>query len=514
MNQLYHSAAFGWVCALVFTAAVALAARWVFLRGRRALRRRDDQVFQLIDQWTKSLQTEVAERKEAQRALQESQQSLLRQERLAAVGQLAAGLAHEFNNILTIVQGHASLLMDNPNLDPESLKSLGHITDGVERTAKLIQQMLAFSRQQIIQPKPLDLQHTLAQTSDMSGRLLGENVLLRYDIPPGLPRILADPQTFQQILINLLLNARDAIGGAGQVTISASDCLFAPADIPPNSERKPGRFVRLRVSDTGSGMDPATMTHLFEPFFTTKEVGQGAGLGLATVYGIVNQHQGWIEVQSQPGRGAAFDLFFPATDLPAEVSAEEALAPEIPGGKETILVAEDELVLRDLLREILTGHGYTVLEAANSLEALQLWEANRARIDLLLTDIAMPRGLSGRDLAAKSAGKTRACPSSSAAATARRWAKAARPPARRRLSFQTLPSGPIGPRHPPNPRRRPNRSPPWPPRPLDRPPRPSEYATMRDPFIALPPSQTRAGDAEKFVGKKTCKNPQMARMSV
>jgi signal transduction histidine kinase/ActR/RegA family two-component response regulator len=401
LNQLYQSAPFRWVCALVFTAAAALAARWVFLCRRRALRRRDDQVFQLLDQWTKSLQMEVAERKEAQRALQESQQMLLRQERLAAVGQLAAGLAHEFNNILTIVQGHASLLMDNPNLDPESLKSLSHITDGVERTAKLIQQMLAFSRQQIIQPKPLDLQHALGQTSDMSGRLLGENVLLRYEIASGLPRILADPQMLQQILINLLLNARDAIGGAGQVTISAIECLFAPADIPPKSERRPGRFVRLRVSDTGAGMDPATITHLFEPFFTTKEVGKGAGLGLATVYGIVNQHQGWIEVQSQPGRGATFDLFFPATNLPAEVSAEEALAPEIPGGKETILVAEDELVLRDLLREILTGHGYTVLEAADGLEALQLWEANRGRIDLLLTDIAMPHGLSGRDLAAK-----------------------------------------------------------------------------------------------------------------
>jgi signal transduction histidine kinase/ActR/RegA family two-component response regulator len=401
LNQIFHSAGFGWVCALVFTAAAALTARWLLLWRRRVLRRRDDQIFQLIDQWTKSLQLEVTERKEAQHALQENQQLLLRQERLAAVGQLAAGLAHEFNNILTIVQGHAFLLMDNPNLDPESLKSLNHITDGVERTARLIQQMLAFSRQQIIQPKPLDLQHTLGQSADMLGRLLGENVLLRYDIAPRLPRILADPQMLQQILINLLLNARDAVGSAGQVTISAIECQFAPADIPQKSERKAGRFVRLRVSDTGSGMDAATIKHVFEPFFTTKEVGQGSGLGLATVYGIVNQHQGWIEVQSQPGHGAAFDLFFPSTDLSAEISADEAPAPEMPGGKETILVAEDELVLRELLREILTGHGYVVLEAADGLEALQLWEANRGKIDLLLTDIAMPHGVSGRDLAAK-----------------------------------------------------------------------------------------------------------------
>ena len=401
LNQIYQSVGFYWVCALVLTVAAALAARWAFLWRRRALRRRDDQLFQLIDQWTKCLQLEVSERKEAQRALQESQQLLLRQERQAAVGQLAAGLAHEFNNILTIVQGHASLLMDNPNLNPEALKSLNHITGGVERTAKLIQQMLAFSRQQVMRPKPLDLQNTLSLSADMLGRLLGENVPLHYDLAPGLPRILADPHIFQQILVNLLLNARDAIGSSGQVAIGAMECHFAPADIPPKSERKPGRFVRLRVSDTGSGMDAATIKHLFEPFFTTKEVGKGSGLGLATVYGIVQQHQGWIEVQSQPGRGTTFDLYFPATDLPAEKPASDAPAPEAPGGKEAILVVEDELVLRELLREILAGHGYAVLEAANGLEALQVWEANREKIDLLLTDVVMPHGVSGLDLAAK-----------------------------------------------------------------------------------------------------------------
>jgi len=397
----YPSAGFYWVCALVLTAAVAAAARWAFLWRRRDLRRRDDEILQRIDEATKSLRRELAEQKEAQSALLESRPSLVRQERLGAVGQLAAGLAHEFNNILTIVHGHASLLMDNPNLDEQSVKSLTHITEGVERTAKLIKQMLAFSRQQIMQPKPLDVQHALGQSADMFSGLLGENIALRYDIALHLPPILADAEMFQQVVLSLLVNARDASASGGEVTISAMESKFAAADIPANSERKPGRFVRLRVTDTGSGMDPATMNHLFEPFFTTKEIGKGTGLGLASVYGIVNQHHGWIEVQSRVGHGTTFDLYFPATDLVHQKPAEEAGEPDVSGGKETILVVEDEWVLRELLREILGSHGYSVLEAANGLEALQVWEANREKIDLLLTDIAMPRGVSGRDLAAK-----------------------------------------------------------------------------------------------------------------
>jgi nitrogen-specific signal transduction histidine kinase/CheY-like chemotaxis protein len=347
------------------------------------------------------LQQEVTEQKQAQRATQESHELSLRQERLAAVGQLTAGLAHEFNNIMTIVQGHASMLMDKPNLDEESVASLAHITEGVERMAKLIRQMLAFSSKQVMQQKPLDLRETLGHTSEMLGRLLGEKVALNFEIAPRLPPILADPDMFQQIVVNLVVNARDAMNSGGQLTIRAAESIFAAADIPAKSDRKIGRFVRLSVTDTGSGMDTAIINHLFEPFFTTKDVGKGTGLGLATVHGMVNQHQGWIEVGSKLGQGTTFDIYFPATDQPLEKPAEPDDLAAVRGGQETVLVVEDESVLRELVREILSAQGYSVLEAANGLEALRVWEEKREKVDLLLTDMAMPHGLTGRDLADK-----------------------------------------------------------------------------------------------------------------
>ena len=385
--------------------ALALAAlgiyRWASRRRQRALKLRDEQLFQLIDQWTKSLQQEVAERKEAQRALQASQQYIMRQERLAAVGQLAAGLAHEFNNILTIIQGHASLLMDNPHLDDEAVESLTIINDGVERTARLIKQMLAFSRKQVMQQKPIDLKHALGDTEEMLARLVGERVVLRLVIAAGLPPILADPEMFQQIVINLAVNARDAMPDGGQLTIRAEPAQFAAADIPAGSDRRPGRFVHLSVTDTGSGMDTAVINRLFEPFFTTKEVGKGAGLGLASVSGMVNQHQGWIEVQSKVGQGATFNIFFPVTDQLPQPGAAPSTERPVRGGRETILVVADEPVLLEMVCEILQSHGYKALEAPNGLQALHLWDQNRGRIDLLLTDVTMPDGLSGRELAAK-----------------------------------------------------------------------------------------------------------------
>jgi len=194
----------------------------------------------------------------------------------------------------------------------------------------------------------------------------------------------------------LAVNARDAMNKGGQLAIRATEATFAAGYIPAQSERKAGRFLRLSVTDTGSGMDTAIIRHLFEPFFTTKEVGKGAGLGLATVYGMISQHQGWIEVESKVGQGTTFDLYFPVTDQAPE---KQAAALEVRGGKETVLVVEDEMVLRELLREILTSHGYRVLEAANGLEAQTVWAKNQEEVDLLLTDIAMPHGLSGRDLA-------------------------------------------------------------------------------------------------------------------
>jgi len=377
-------------------AAVLWARRW----QRRILRQHHNEVSQLIDTWTKRLQQEVAVREQAERSMQEGQEWHLRQERLAAAGRLTAGLAHQFNNIMTIVEGHASLLMDNPDLDEESAKSLVYITASVERMARLIQQLLAFSRKQLMQPKPLDVAEAVAQTTGVLSQLLGQDVALRLEIGPHLPPILADREMFQQIVANLVTNGRDAMRGGGQLTIRAAEASFTAADVSAKSERQAGRFVRLSVTDTGCGMDSTVIDHLFQPFFTTKEVGKGAGLGLATVHGMIHQHQGWVEVESKPGHGATFDIYFPVTAQAPQRPVEAGL-PEARGGQETVLVVEDESVLRELVREILTAYGYRILEAADGVEALKVWEERRQKVDLLLTDVSMPRGLSGRDLAEK-----------------------------------------------------------------------------------------------------------------
>ncbi len=253
----------------------------------------------------------------------------MRQERLAAVGQLAAGVAHEFNNILTVIQGHVCLLLENPHLDKDSHKSLRQISSGVDRTAKLINQMLAFSRKQVIQVAPLDLRKTIREIADVLGRTLGEHITLRLDFAPSLPLVVADHGMIQQIIVNLAVNARDAMGDAGTLTIKAHPATFKPSEITGKSDRRPGSFVRLSVADTGSGMEQSTIDHLFEPFFTTKDVGKGSGLGLATVYGMVNQHQGWLEVQSQRGKGTTFDIFIPtARTVPPETAPENPAAPD------------------------------------------------------------------------------------------------------------------------------------------------------------------------------------------
>jgi signal transduction histidine kinase/ActR/RegA family two-component response regulator len=403
VTPVFHqTAAFYWLCSLGLAAAIVggwrLAQRW----RRRTLRQRDDEIFGLVDQWTRSLQQEVAERKQAQRALQESQDFIMRQERLTAAGQLAAGLAHEFNNILTVVQGHAFLLMNNPNLDDESIKSLNHINDGVERTARLIKQMLALSRKQIMLRKPLDVQETLVHTADLLSPILGEQVVLKFEIAPRLAPIIADAEMFQQIILNLVVNARDAMNSGGSLTIRADEANFESNDLSAKSNRKPGRFVRLSVADTGSGMDTAIINHLFEPFFTTKDVGKGSGLGLATVHGMVNQHQGWIEVESKIGKGTRFDIYFPVADHSPEKAPLPQTEPlEVLGGKETVLIIEDQQALRQLVHEVLQNHGYEVLEAPNGLQALHLWHNSPSKIDLALIDVSLLHSMSGRDVAAR-----------------------------------------------------------------------------------------------------------------
>jgi signal transduction histidine kinase/ActR/RegA family two-component response regulator len=331
-----------------------------------------------------------------------SLEAQLRQsQKMESVGQLAAGVAHDFNNMLTIIQGHAGMLMAKRKLPPDLRESVQAVYFAAERAAALTRQLLMFSRKNVMQPKPLDLREVVANVSKMLQRLLGEDIALELNAPSHISLVHGDMGMIEQVLMNLAVNARDAMPRGGKLTIStnAVEVKEAYAQIQP--EARPGLFVCLRVDDTGCGMDAATMRRIFEPFFTTKEVGKGTGLGLATVYGIVKQHGGWIEVASEVGKGTTFNVFFPATGAPVVALQKEAAetVTEIPGGKETILVVEDEPVLRDLAQVILQDCGYQVLEAGTGSEALQVLNKHDGHVDLLLTDMVMPDGMSGMDLA-------------------------------------------------------------------------------------------------------------------
>jgi CheY-like chemotaxis protein len=257
-----------------------------------------------------------------------------------------------------------------------------------------------FSRKNVMQVKPLDLRETIGHMGKMLPRLIGENIKLQIHSPDKLPQMTGDSGMIEQVLMNLSVNARDAMPSGGTLTITVESWHVDEAYLEMHPEAHIGRFVRLRVSDTGIGMDAGTLAHIFEPFFTTKDVGKGTGLGLATVYGIVKQHDGWLEVASEPGRGTTFDLFFPACSQIAPL-VKEAAAPNAPvtGGTETILVVEDESFLREMTRAILENFGYRIFEAPTGKEALVVWQQHAGEIDLLLTDMVMPEGVSGADLA-------------------------------------------------------------------------------------------------------------------
>jgi CheY-like chemotaxis protein len=261
--------------------------------------------------------------------------------------------------------------------------------------------MLAFSRKQVMQREVLDLNLVATNATEMLGPLLGESIVVRLNLARDPLTVLADATMIEQIVVNLAVNARDAMPKGGELMVSTREVKLTEADVRAKAERRAGKFARLSVADTGCGMDAAVVDHLFEPFFTTKEVGKGVGLGLATVYGTVKQHQGWIEVESQPGQGACFHITLPFTEKPAEEPAQNAPPSKGEVGKETILVVEDEEALRELVREVLESHGYQVLEAGNGVEALRVWEAQGRKVNLLLSDIVMPEGMSGRDLAEK-----------------------------------------------------------------------------------------------------------------
>ena len=259
-----------------------------------------------------------------------------------------------------------------------------------------------FSRKQMMQPRALDLNLVLQNFGNMLPRLLGEDITLQTDFAPGLLRIEADSGMLEQVVMNLAVNSRDAMPKGGKLLISTSAVEIDEGYARQQPESRPGKFVCLSVTDTGCGMDRKTKERIFEPFFSTKEVGKGTGLGLATVYGIIKQHQGWIEVSSEPDAGTTFKVYFPAVSQKAEALAEAgAPATDVRGGNETILLVEDEAVVREFVGEILRQHEYQVVEAGSGVEALKVWDKHQGEVDLLLTDIVMPEGLNGKELAAE-----------------------------------------------------------------------------------------------------------------
>jgi signal transduction histidine kinase/ActR/RegA family two-component response regulator len=328
------------------------------------------------------------------------EEQLRQSQKMESVGQLAAGVAHDFNNMLTIIQGHSSALLAKPTLPSNILDPLQAIYFAAERAAGLTRQLLMFSRKNVIQSDLLDLREVLGNMSKMLERLLGETIQLAFLPPPELPAMEGDTGMIEQVIMNLSVNARDAMPQGGKLTIGVDTVTIDDDYAKAHADARAGRFIRVRVTDTGIGMDAATLQRIFEPFFTTKEVGKGTGLGLATVYGIVKQHEGWIEVSSEPRKGATFDVFFPASDKTIPPKKPKSVPSEATtGGSETILIVEDEPVLREMARDILSGYGYRIFEASSGKEALNTWQRRLNEIDLLLTDMVMPEGISGAELA-------------------------------------------------------------------------------------------------------------------
>jgi signal transduction histidine kinase/CheY-like chemotaxis protein len=329
---------------------------------------------------------DVTERLNLEAQLRQSQ-------KMEAIGQLAAGVAHDFNNILTIMQG----LVRKMESTPDPVETLQQLFDTTERAAALTRQLLAFSRRQVIQPRIIDVRTVTTGISKMLQRLIGEDIVLSVSNAPILPAIEADPSMIEQVLLNLAVNARDAMPHGGQLIIT-TDQVSVPDAVA--SERP---FIRIRVQDTGCGMTAAVKARIFEPFFTTKEVGKGTGLGLATVFGIVKQHCGAVEVESEIGRGTIFSILLPACDEQPEVTiVEPSTSSTTPaGGSETILLVEDEPLLRELALAVLSGAGYKVLEAGEAADAFAVWNEHQDEIALLLTDMVLPGGMNGRDLAAE-----------------------------------------------------------------------------------------------------------------
>jgi PAS domain S-box-containing protein len=361
--------------------------KYVWLHDERRLARSaSGQPEEIIGAWTNA-----TERVQLQEQFRQAQ-------KMEAIGQLAGGVAHDFNNILTIIHGNASMLLDPVISREDYSDSVRQIVQAAERAAGLTRQLLLFGRKQVMRPADIDLNEVVGNMTKMLQRILGEDVALRAEFAPDLPCVHADTGMIEQVILNLAVNSRDAMPGGGRLIITTAVANLAAEDIRHNLEARPGPMVHLSVTDTGSGIAPEHLPHIFEPFFTTKEVGKGTGLGLATVYGIVQQHRGDIRVTSEMGVGTTFHVYLPAVPRLATEPAIRPRTTSLPRGTETILIVEDEAAVRLLVTNLLQRCGYQVFVAPTAVQALQVWKENGAKIDLLLTDMVMPDGMSGRQL--------------------------------------------------------------------------------------------------------------------
>jgi two-component system, cell cycle sensor histidine kinase and response regulator CckA len=339
------------------------------------------------------LKNELAQREKTEHSLRQAQ-------KMEAVGQLAAGVAHDFNNILAVILGNASLLLAGKSTGDKDTKPLENICAAADRASKLVRQLLTLSRKQLPDLRPMNIRDTLAAVSDSLSQVLTPTISVDVHAQAGVPDMRADAGMLESLLMNLALNARDAMPEGGRLKICVDTVEISADAARANPEARPGRFVRLSVADTGCGIAPEILPRIFEPFFTTKPVGKGTGLGLAAVYGIARQHDGWVEVQSKVNEGATFHVLIPAI-LPVEPAAQPAptSANSPTKGGETILVVEDDPDLKDLVSQILESFGYNVVSAGCGAEALEVWAKSRANIRLLLTDMMLPDGFNGRTLA-------------------------------------------------------------------------------------------------------------------
>jgi len=334
---------------------------------------------------------ERAERKKLEEQLRQAQ-------KMEAIGQLTGGIAHDFNNMLTVIIGYSELMLQRLKADDPLRSEVEQVKEAGVRASLLTRQLLAFSRKQVLQPRVLDLNAVLTNMDRMLQRLIDENIDLVTMPSPGLGRVLADPGQIEQVIMNLAVNARDAMPQGGKLTIETANVELDDAYAREHVSVKPGPYVMLAVSDTGCGMDAETQARIFEPFFTTKEPGKGTGLGLSTVYGIVKQSGGDIWVYSEPGRGTTFKIYLPWVEGAVE-TVEPGVAPARDvRGSETILLVEDDVGIRRLVRQVLAERGYWVLEAIHGKHAIEIGEQHTVPIHLLVTDVVMP-GMSGRELA-------------------------------------------------------------------------------------------------------------------